>query len=1767
MRIRLLSAIVVGLGLNGLAGPEAAAQSIAGTVFEDVNYGGGAGRPLSGTPGAVPVGRIAGTATVTAGTRVELYTAAGVYVSAVNTSTAAAPALGTYSFGSLTPGLSYQVRVVSSSVRSTRAGGTSGSPRAVLTYAYGATDRVGGADPARAEAPNGGTGTTLTSLDVPSNGATVGTVPLVVATVQIPLGAGPSTVVSGVDFGFNFSTVVNTNAGGQGSLAQFVGNANTLGSEASLQQAGFYRDALAGNASPNVALPAGRETSIFMIPDGQAHPGLQAAASGGPASQLTGGVAVISPTLAYSLTSPNTILDGRTQSYNVGNTNAAALGTGGTVGTLGTALARLDGPEVQLSGPRVSGNGATFVTGLTFGAGADGSGLHGLALVGFNGTPVTSGSATSPGGAVRVSSAGNVTIGQNVLGTAATAFTDPGAAARTSGDNLSVVDATGCTVSQNLIGYAGGVGVNAQRNGTQTTTALTITGNELVSNGRNAGVNGLDNITARGTGTLISGNRVFGAGTGHGIDVYEPTGSATIEDNTISNSGEVTGSTPELGGVRLYGSGAVVRRNVISDNTGSGVLATYVTGNLTSGAVISQNQISGNGFLGIDLVSGPASASSGLKQRQGETPYVSLNDDTDADAGANGLLNFPVLESATVVGTNLVVSGFAPAGSTVEVFVAAPAGSNVSATAGLDTRSFGQGSLFLFAATEGSGQDADGTTGSYSAPVNGFGQGSEVSAPRFSFTVPLSSLPGGGAGLTPVVTRLTATATLSGAGTSEFGGNVLLNAPPVATNAQNTPVLNTSGTVALSPGLSGQAFGPGNGIASYTITALPATGTLLLDDGTTVTPVTAGQTILAAAIGGLRYQVPPGFGGTVTLQFAVSDQNGLSSDQNSTNGLYAAGPATYSIPVLLVSDVATSVTPAPAGPINAGTGLSFAVTFENLGPDQASGLTRTLTLTPGLGTGGNVSITGAGGLTGTYSNANGTVAFNQNPTTLAAGANLNVTVTIGAVPGAITAVTASTTIGTSNSQGSNPGPDAATATVVVTPIADVTTGLTAGTGQTQFLPGGTNSITVTFRNAGPSPAAGATRTVTVPAGFVVAAAPGSTSVSGNTITYPAADPLPASTTSTSYTFQLTAPAPAVATNYTLTSNAATTTSQGSNALTDQATLTLNVIGPGFGCTASVYRVRQPNGSNFSVLERLDRSTVNGVITFTATSLYNLNNNGAGPELAVNALSYNAADGYLYAVGAGSLIRLGQDSYQNLGASGAGVGGNSSGADGAGTIYYADNNDNTLTRLVVATRTVTSVTLSQTVSFGDLAVNPLDGFIYATRYYNPAGNNGLARIDPSNGQVTILAPGGSLTTTGQDVGSLFFDASGTLYAATNQGTLVLFNTADGSVTDIGSITNGVQADAGSCATPLQRLDVVRTAAPPVVVTPATSATSPVTLAVTFTVRVRNTGPVNAPTVQLNDFVSSAFAAGNPTRTISSGPTLVGGAALTPNPGFNGQSDTRLLAGTDVLQPGEEATLTYTLQLTYPNTGAVPQSVINTQSLVSSTAGAGNDGYTQVSGALVPPALVFAVDRSTNSAALPASANADAPSFTPVSFAGTPLPVELLVFEATPAADDAALRWTTAQEHNNAQFEVERSVDGRQFERVGSVQGAGNSTSARHYGFRDVQARRFGALLYYRLRQVDHDGTAAYLPVRVVRFGSAQSAVSVSPNPARSHCVLDLQAVPAGKHDVQLHDLSGRALRRWTLAGAQKHRLELTGLPAGVYLIQIEGQAKRLRVVKE
>ena len=192
--------------------------------------------------------------------------------------------------------------------------------------------------------------------------------------------------------------------------------------------------------------------------------------------------------------------------------------------------------------------------------------------------------------------------------------------------------------------------------------------------------------------------------------------------------------------------------------------------------------------------------------------------------------------------------------------------------------------------------------------------------------------------------------------------------------------------------------------------------------------------------------------------------------------------------------------------------------------------------------------------------------------------------------------------------------------------------------------------------------------------------------------------------------------------------------------------------------------------------------------------------------------------------------------------------------------------------------------------------------------------------------------------------------------------------------------------------------------------------------------------------------------------------------------------------------------------------------------------------------------------------------------------SPLPVNFLYFTAGRQNGGALLNWGTAQEKDNAGFEVQASTNGREFRTLTTVKPvAANSSAPQHYSYTDFSNN--SGTVYYRLRQVDTDGVYVYTPVRTVNFAGASldaSSSSAFPNPFTDteQLMLSVQSDKEGMATVSITDALGREVTRSQATvpsgGATLPLPSLTGKPAGLYLVHLtlpSGVVKTVRVQKQ
>ncbi len=185
-------------------------------------------------------------------------------------------------------------------------------------------------------------------------------------------------------------------------------------------------------------------------------------------------------------------------------------------------------------------------------------------------------------------------------------------------------------------------------------------------------------------------------------------------------------------------------------------------------------------------------------------------------------------------------------------------------------------------------------------------------------------------------------------------------------------------------------------------------------------------------------------------------------------------------------------------------------------------------------------------------------------------------------------------------------------------------------------------------------------------------------------------------------------------------------------------------------------------------------------------------------------------------------------------------------------------------------------------------------------------------------------------------------------------------------------------------------------------------------------------------------------------------------------------------------------------------------------------------------------------------------------------GSPLPVELIHFDAQAAANHTAdLHWATASETNNSHFVIERSYDGRTFETVGNVTGNGTTSQLIDYNYTDETIAKSQNTAYYRLKQVDYDGAYEYSDVRVVRFDRRADRLEIAayPNPFNNEVTIRVNAKEP--YTIQVTDINGVVVLSVDHTESRTHRLDVSEYTAGVYIIEVTSTqgTKHLKVIKQ
>ncbi|MEZ4685685.1 MAG: T9SS type A sorting domain-containing protein [Bacteroidia bacterium] len=213
-------------------------------------------------------------------------------------------------------------------------------------------------------------------------------------------------------------------------------------------------------------------------------------------------------------------------------------------------------------------------------------------------------------------------------------------------------------------------------------------------------------------------------------------------------------------------------------------------------------------------------------------------------------------------------------------------------------------------------------------------------------------------------------------------------------------------------------------------------------------------------------------------------------------------------------------------------------------------------------------------------------------------------------------------------------------------------------------------------------------------------------------------------------------------------------------------------------------------------------------------------------------------------------------------------------------------------------------------------------------------------------------------------------------------------------------------------------------------------------------------------------------------------------------------------------------------------------------------------------------IYMEDQSENPVNQIADQNLNSLGYNVFRLNGPPnLPVEYLGWEARPLADGTAkLEWATSAELNNDYFVVEKSYapDFSGMEEIARIEGKGTPVDEASYSLIDNGLMQ--EQVYYRLRQVDFDGTWQHTDVRQVNFEtlSPDLGLTVYPNPTKDRVKIQVSFAEDMRLSLMLFDKRGRLVRTMETLANNVIEFPLGNLPPGVYHLQATGRHNGLMI---
>jgi hypothetical protein len=182
--------------------------------------------------------------------------------------------------------------------------------------------------------------------------------------------------------------------------------------------------------------------------------------------------------------------------------------------------------------------------------------------------------------------------------------------------------------------------------------------------------------------------------------------------------------------------------------------------------------------------------------------------------------------------------------------------------------------------------------------------------------------------------------------------------------------------------------------------------------------------------------------------------------------------------------------------------------------------------------------------------------------------------------------------------------------------------------------------------------------------------------------------------------------------------------------------------------------------------------------------------------------------------------------------------------------------------------------------------------------------------------------------------------------------------------------------------------------------------------------------------------------------------------------------------------------------------------------------------------------------------------------------TVLPIKITSFTAVPKGSQVNLQWIVSEQTNVATYEVEASVDGRNFAEIVTISNNGNQGA----NYDAVHITPVAGINYYRIKTIEKDGTISYSQIRKVNFGKAGDVI-IYPNPASTGVInITLTGSMVNKSaTVSILSMEGKLISQQQIVKtSQTETIDVSWLASGSYIIKIisdnEVVNKTIQVIK-